>query len=418
MDSTITFLDQSTGQQYIEEYFWQFDLQGSNSAMFSEKDVTVTFPGPGNYSGLLVLNPGDFCTDTAVIDVTIAPPVTADFNSDYDTCVAEPVSFTDQTIEGGYEIIEWLWDFDDGNTSNQIDPIHQFELPGQRNVKLIVTDDFGCKDTATQSVNWFPVPPLIVIEPSTFEGCPPLPVFFENLSSPIDSTYEIVWDFGDGGLSSEISPNYIFERPGLFDISLEITSPIGCYTSQTFEDWIYIDSTLEGGFSYAPDLVTGYDPKVNFIDESLNAASWNWTFDEFGSSIEKNPSFVFPDTGLMEVELIVTHFFGCQDTIVKIIDVSPEIKFYMPNAFTPNEDARNEFLKPVGQFYGIRDYEMKIMNRWGNIVFETDDPNMGWNGRVNNIGEMCQNGVYVYLVTFTGPRGDAAKYKGFATLLK
>ena len=418
VDSTINFFDQSTGQQYIEDYYWEFDLESSNSVSFTDKDVTVTFPGPGIYNGMLILNRGDFCTDTADIKVTIAPPVTADFTSSYDTCVAGPVEFIDKSIPGGYEIVDWLWDFDDGNITMQTNPTHQFEAPGLRNIKLIITDEFGCRDTAYQEVDWFPVPPLIIVEPSSFVGCPPLPVLFENLSSPIDSTYEIVWDFGDGGFSSEISPNYTFEKPGLFDIKLEITSPIGCYTSSTFEDWIFIDSTLVADFTYAPDLITSYDPRVNFTDNSLSAASWNWTFDDYGTSIAQNPSFVFPDTGLMEVELVVTHFYGCKDTILKIVDVQPEVKFFLPNAFTPNQDAKNEQFKPKGQFYGIRDYEMKILNRWGEIIFQANDPAEGWNGRVNNTGKICQSGVYVYMVTFTGPRGEKSEYKGFATLVK
>jgi hypothetical protein len=61
---------------------------------------------------------------------------------------------------------------------------------------------------------------------------------------------------------------------------------------------------------------------------------------------------------------------------------------------------------------------MKIVNRWGGVVFESSDPDYGWNGREHNTGRLSQNGVYVYIVRFTGPRGKPHEYKGFATLIR
>jgi gliding motility-associated-like protein len=90
----------------------------------------------------------------------------------------------------------------------------------------------------------------------------------------------------------------------------------------------------------------------------------------------------------------------------------------MPNAFTPNEDAKNELFMGGGIFRGIREYDMKIVNRWGEVIFESSDPNYGWNGRKNNSGRMSQNGVYMYMVQFTGPRGAPHEYRGFATLIR
>ena len=418
VDSTFEFINQSTDEQFIDEYFWQFNFPGTNPLTYSDRDVTVTFPGPGYYTGMMIVNPGTDCTDTAAIRVTIAPPINAQFVSDYDTCVAGPVDFTDITALGGAIIEEWAWDFDDGNSSDEQNPTHQYEEPGLKNVELIVTDEIGCKDTINQSVNWYPVPPLIIVEPSSFVGCPPSEITFVNLSSPIDTTYEILWDFGDGGTAESISPDYIFEKPGLFDVNIEITSPIGCFTSESFPELIFIDSLPVADFTYSPDRITSFDPKVAFTDQSIRAAKWDWTFDRFETTIMKDPVFEFPDTGLMEVELLVTHLYGCQDSITKIIDIEPKITYFLPNAFTPNQDSKNEFFKAAGVFRGIRNYSMKVLDRWGGIVFESTDPEIGWNGRQNNTGRMSQSGIYVYIVTFIGPRGKPHEYKGYATLIR
>ena len=90
----------------------------------------------------------------------------------------------------------------------------------------------------------------------------------------------------------------------------------------------------------------------------------------------------------------------------------------MPNAFTPNADGKNEGFLGKGFLEGATGFNMSIWNRWGEKVFETSDPTEAWNGRQNNTGGMSDPGVYVYVVTFTGPRGENHEYKGYATLIR
>ena len=90
----------------------------------------------------------------------------------------------------------------------------------------------------------------------------------------------------------------------------------------------------------------------------------------------------------------------------------------MPNAFTPNGDDVNDFFRGNGIFQGIENFEFLIWNRWGEQIFATTDPSQGWNGAKDNKGQIMPNGVYVYLVTFSGPRGKPYNLKGFATLVR
>lgn len=418
VDSAFTFINESTDELFIEEYLWEFDIPGQNPLSFSERDITITFPGPGIYNGIMALNPGTECSDTAFIEVVITPPIVSGFSAEYDTCVAGPVDFVDETNLSEITISDWRWTTNDSTFSTERNTSFQFETPGHKEVKLVVTDSIGCKDSTIHIVEWYPAPPLIIVEPSSFKGCPPAEISFVNLSEPIDSTYNIVWDFGDGGEAFEVSPNHIFETPGLFDISVEITSPIGCFVSRLFEEWIFIDSFTVADFSFTPDRGSNFEPTITFTNLSEHAVGWEWTFDKHGSTIIKDPVFTFPDTGSMEVRLIAEHFYNCKDTIIKTIDIVPEITFFMPNAFTPNNDSKNEVFEPVGVFRGIRDYEMKVIDRWGGIAFETNNPEQGWNGRKNNVGQFLAAGVYVYIIRFTGPRGEPREYKGFATLIR
>ncbi len=416
-DSTFNF--EAPTSQFITDYIWEFDLGGLNPLSFTQQSIDITFPGFGIYEGLLILNPGTDCGDTATIEVEIFEPPLAGFSFDYDTCVAGPVTYVDQSLATPFHPLDvWEWDFGDGQISNEESPVVNYTAPGVYNVSLQVTDENGCINSLTQEVTWLPVPPLIVIDPSSFDGCAPLDVFFNNLSEPIDNSYNIVWDFGDGGISDVISPSYTYAEPGSYTINVGITSPIGCFTERTFSDLILVDSFPEADFVFGPDRITNFEPTVNFFDQSVRDDKWRWNFNGLGTSFEENPSFSFPDTGHQIVELIVTTPAGCEDTIQKVIDVIPEVRYFLPNAFTPNDDTVNDEFIGVGFFRGMKAYNFTVYNRWGELVFESDDPLIGWNGRTKNGGAIQPAGVYVCHVTYIDPRGTPKEVKGFITLVK
>ena len=233
-NNTITFINESYQLQYIDTYDWEFDLGNGDIATSNSTNATITFPGLGTYQGTMILNNGSLCADTATIFVNIYPEITSDFNFAYDTCVAGPVSFTNLSTSGSGTITGAFWEFGDGNTGTDFDPNYLYGDPGDHPVTLTVEDINGCIDDTTQIVNWYPVPPVLIIQPSTFNGCQPQEVFFNNLSSPIDETYDIIWDFGDGGIGTDISPTYVYNDVGVYDVSVSVTSPIGCSTSAFF----------------------------------------------------------------------------------------------------------------------------------------------------------------------------------------
>ncbi|MBK8967853.1 MAG: PKD domain-containing protein [Saprospiraceae bacterium] len=419
-ENTVTFQNLSVQQSNIFEFEWRFNLKTST---FIDKDnwnSTVTFPDTGSYTGALFLNPGSPCADTAYIAVNIFPEINADFSFDYDTCVAGPVDFTDlSTGDGG--INRWSWNFGvPGGSSNLKNPSYQYPIPGDHPVSLRVYDKNNCTDNTTKVVNWYPVPPLIILQPNRFIGCTPADIFFNNLSTPIDSTYDIRWDFGDGNTTSGvISPTHIYEEPGVYTVRVEITSPIGCYIEDEFINLIRVEPSPVADFTFFPDsLLSRFNNTVQFTDLSVGANRWNWQFDAYGTSTAQNPSFTFQDTGLMKITLIATHPEGCKDSLTKYLDITPVIYWHMPNAFTPNGDGQNDGFLGKGYLEGVADFQMNIWNRWGEMVFETNNPDEDWNGRKQNTGQPAPPGVYVYVVSFTGPRGNKHEYKGYATLLR
>ena len=420
-EANIDINNESTIISNISSQQWVFNLPGGGTLVSTDFDATgLTFPGEGLYNGFLELNPGLPCNDTALIQVEIFPAVNADFEFQYDTCVSGPTFFSDLSTSnaGPNTVVDWIWNFGDGNTSTDQNPEHLYMIPGELPVSLTAIDINGCDDTDVQVISYFPVPEEIVIAPSDFLGCQPAEIFFNNLSFPIDDTYTIEWNFGDGGTSSEISPTHVYNDLGTFTVDLNLISPIGCQTDTTWEDLITILASPIADFSFTPEEVTNLEPFVQFTDQSIDAIKWKWDFGGVGSSLDPSPSFMFQDTGLHVIELVVWHESGCTDTAFALIDVIPEVKYFLPNAFTPNGDGKNDLYYGNGVMEGATAFNFTIWNRYGEKIFETGDPFEGWNGRKNNTGKMSPNGVYIAIATFKSPRGELIQLKSFATLIR
>lgn len=417
-DTRVTFINQSYQQSFISDFRWEFDLGGSTLVDDVNWNTSVDFLNAGTYNARLLLNPGTECGDTANILVNIYPGVEADFTFAYDTCVAGPVNFENFSVTNSEMITNYSWDFGDGAGSAGSDPVHTFFTPGNKVVTLTVTDNDDCEAEISKTIPYFPVPNLIVISPNAFTGCAPGEIFFDNLSTPIDDSYDIFWDFGDGGTDMAISPSYTFTEPGIFSIALEIISPIGCQTDTAFTDLIEIEPSPVADFIFSPERPNNFAPEVTFSDRSSGAGRWFWDFNGEATSIAQNPIHSFRDTGEQQVTLIVTHPSGCQDSLSQTIDVEPQTTFFMPNAFSPNGDSVNDVFKGKGFLEGIKQFDLQIWNRWGERIFQTNDPLTGWDGRLGQNGKNAQAGIYLYYVKIIGPRGESSEWNGYTTLIR
>lgn len=415
------FQNESEDRNNISEFFWEFNT-GPNGELerFEDFEPLISFPDTGQFMGVLVLNPGEICGDTAEIFVNVFPGVTADFDLDFDTCIIGPVVFFDSSFTGADRITDWDWDLDDGEFSTEPSPIVLYTEPGIKDVTLIVTDNNDCQSRLDTQFNWSPIPSEVIVQPTSFIACSPGGfVTFNNLTTPIDSTYDILWNFGDGNTSTEISPTHEFTDVGTFNISVNIISPFECEITETFNSFITIMQGPIADFTFAPDEITNLNPQVFFTDQSSpDVVNWQWDFSGQGASRDQNPSFIFRDSGLQEIVLLVTAENGCVDTAFAVVDVVPFDSFFLPNAFTPNNDDRNDTFLGVGSLENISNFNMMIWDRWGELIFETDDQFEGWNGQKNNSGPDLPNGVYVVLVTFDSARDGQRQLKAYATLIR
>jgi len=206
---------------------------------------------------------------------------------------------------------------------------------------------------------------------------------------------------------------------GIHTVSLEIRSPIGCFTSATFPNLIEIEASPTAGFIMTPEVINSLNPTATFTDlSSGGAAGWYWDFCGEGRSFNQSPTYTFRDTGICDITQVVFHPNGCTDTLVKTIDIESIVQFFLPNAFTPNYDGKNEVYKPEGISLGASSYSLTIWSRWGEEVFATTDPEGGWNGRKNNTGQEMPVGVYLCVLKYKDARKRPNEMREFVTLLR
>jgi gliding motility-associated-like protein len=414
----VNFQNNSYERSQINNFYWQFSING-DTVRYNDWSPTVVFKDTGTYVGKLLLNPDTPCGDSAFVKAVIGGKLESTFSINYDTCVAGPIGFNG-TVESAFPLKDIIWDYGDGlKDSGRLSAIHRYELPGEKNVTLRLKDNVGCKRDTTLKFTWQPAPPILVVEPDNFIGCAPAKVFFNNRSKPLDSTYTIKWDFGDNTFGKEISPYHLYEKSDTYSVKLFIVSPLGCKKEASFRNWIKVKNSPKADFDFNPKIVTNLNPTMNFEDKSSpDVSSWRWYFGTKGYSTRQNPVFAFRDTGIQKVTFFVRNTEGCLDSVTKEINVEPRIVFYFPNAFTPNNDTKNDEFKGTGFLFGMKRYKLSVWNRWGEIVFQSENADEGWNGLKNNTAEQVPDGVYIYEVQYVTPQNETVVKRDFITLLR
>jgi gliding motility-associated-like protein len=203
-------------------------------------------------------------------------------------------------------------------------------------------------------------------------------------------------------------------------VTLTVTTENGCTSSHTESNYIQIGPNPIADFYFLPENPNVLENTVDFRNTSVNGDSYSWSFDGLGSSNEVNPSFTFPEEGNQDyyVELIATTDEGCQDTAYAIVNIADQIIFYVPNTFTPDGDKFNEVFQPVfTSGFEPMDYNLLLFNRWGEVIFESNNAKVGWDGTYG--GKLVQDGTYVWKIEFRETMSDKRHiHTGHVNILK
>lgn len=206
----------------------------------------------------------------------------------------------------------------------------------------------------------------------------------------------------------------------MYTIILTVTTADGCTSTITMNNYINVYANPVAGFIANPQPATMLDPVINFTDTSFNASAWLWSFGDIpgSTSILQNPTFEYAEPDCYQVVLTVTSIDGCIDTAMQNVCIGPDATIYVPNAFTPNDDGTNDLFMPVGSGLDPEKFEMWIFDRWGNMIYYTDDLNKGWDGRVQGASDICQIDTYVWKIKAVDITGTSHNMLGHVNLVK
>jgi len=357
-----------------------------------------SYNAPGIYTVTQVILGDSGCTDSIKKNIHVFNQPVSGFTIDNDSQCLNTNSFTIQStaVINNDTITSRVWSLEygpgfPGNASVQ----HSYTQPGNYIIKEILGTNKGCFDSSQKAVTVFPVPQAGFLCDTP---CLHRPTQFADTSltnnTMIISGWK--WDFGDTTGDTIQNPEHYYKNPGIYNVSLIITSTDGCRDTSVIPGAALVRPLPVAWFGFT-FTGNGYEEKeVQFTDSSTDAIKWNWSFDNMYFVSLQHPAIWYKDTGWKYIYLEVQNTEGCDSAVVRYIYVPPEIDYYLPNAFTPgDEDKLNPAFGIEGKIYYKR-FLMRIFNRWGEVLFESDDPVRKWDG--NFKGEACPTDVYFYLI--------------------
>lgn len=286
---------------------------------------------------------------------------------------------------------------------------------------VVATDKWGCmRDTAKVQVSILPKPDFTITY-TPDHGCMPLPVTLQTQYSP--DYAKIYWT-----ISNDSTFNYIdsvstihtsLPEPGYYDISLLVESAPGCSDSIKYNNVIHVADFPHADFTFSPaEPENGEEVFFYNFSTGENITNYSWNFGDGHSSHLQEPSHAYhlTESDLMTVQLTVTNSDGCSDDTIQVVPVEDNFAFFVPSAFTPNTDGKNEVFLP--RVNDVVDYEFTIYARTGELIFYTNNPEIGWDGTVQ--GKPAPQGVYLWKIHYAkiGTPDEKMMKTGSVTLIR
>ena len=394
-NGTAALLGTSTNGQF---FHWNFTGSlSANQSIDPVTDSTVT---------VFVTNFAGCSSDTLTVEVTMYDPISVSITENDTVCPGYGTTI-EVTATGGHMGFDYAW-LANGSGVNYATSVLTLSPLEATSYCVSVTD--GCESTPKSictNIKMRPVPTTDFIT-TILEKCVPAKAQFEVITPDylfqtahisIGGRQYVINNAGSG--TSIIT--HTFPEVGTYDFYLKVTSPYGCFNDTIAYQEVTAFPIPVPEFYLTPETATIFQPVfgiINLTEGSNNTYSWSMPGSEPATSTITNPTLVYPDgqPGKYPVQLAVESDQGCRDTIINFAEVINDIVIYAPNTFTPDGDSYNDIWKVFIAGIDVYEYHLQIFNRWGEIVFESYDPNAGWDGRLAS-GEPVLHGTYVWLVT-------------------
>ena len=393
-------------------FIWTF---GNGQGAYQERPQPV-YSSPGNYDIQLVVGTNEGCMDTVSQMTTIYPLPKAQFFTQ-NVCAEDLATFTNASsirddIANDF-IDSWTWFFGDGQKATDVEePTHVYTESGDFTVQLEVISDKGCRQTISKGIEIYPLPDAPIVEDqnvcfgevSVLKALPPMASqveWFEDMQA--------LTPFHRG--PSYLSPPVTFAQ----SFFVESVSVQGCRSERRS---IQLGLYNEGqGFIQRNDSVLEIPSAIaSFqLGGSILGAKYRWDFGDGSTSVAEQAAHEYQYPGKYTINLSVIDINGCEYELTSQIEVKKIVFIHMPTGFSPNGDGYNDEL-----FIGhklLRQFQLKVFNRQGRLVYETLNPDFRWNGKSLS-GQDLQEGVYVYAIRAVDITGVFIEDVGTVTVLR
>ena len=418
--ATISFED--TTSTNAQTWEWTVINQTTPVVMTTKDPFTHTFNAVGDYIVRLVKKDPATCNgaDTAYAEVKVREDraTLAFVNRRLQPCEDLSYEFdnTGSVAPAGkpFTSKSFVLDFGDGTRPDSVGVgvfPHKYQNPGVYNVTMTLVDSNYCNAPETITMQLRVAANVVASFIAPDSACVPATIEFNNTSQGGET---FTWDFGDGSpTSNEVNPTHVYTVPGTYNIHLIAIDNNTCNKQDDTTMTIIVSPPPTAEFDFTPQKPQENTP-VSFINQSNGAISYIWEFGDGEISTSTNPTHQYNKTGTYDVCLIATNTFGCTDTICKQVSAIVVPLYDVPNAFSPNGDGVNDVFYVKG--FGISRFNIKVFNRWGQLVFESNDPKIGWDGKFK--GTVQSMDAYAYVVNIEFSDGTRANRTGNVTLLR
>lgn len=416
-----------TDQTYCQNQLVQLNghiVGADTTGTWSTLGTGTFIPGPNYLNGLYDPSTGDVSggpvslvltstsnfgcppdRDTIVITFNKIP--TADFTFT-NTCQSSNMPFVDASSVSSGTLSSWSWSFGDNTNSIAQNPQHAYTTAGSFNAQLVVTGSNGCTDTVMKQVTVYPLPQPAF---NASIACESYPTNFTNtsfISSGTINSYS--YDFNGIGSSTQTNPSFVFPSSGIYNVSLTAVSNFGCTNTTIQQIDVHAIPTASFTASPNPALV---EQDIVFTDVTPgNVVSWQWNFGDGEGDNTEITNHSYDAGGVYTVTLTIVDDIGCTDTISKVISIA--LLPVLPSGFTPNGDGENDvFIIRGGPF---KDVNFKVYNNWGQLIFESTDSSVGWDGTYK--GEPVPLGVYTWTFVIDMGSNYVVRESGDVTLIR
>ena len=398
-----SFTDNSTvSSGTITNWDWSF----GNTNTSTTQNPTQLYANDGQYPVTLIVTTNNFCKDTITQTVNVWPLPIVDFTPT-EVCLNTPINFINLSTVSLGTNVSFTWNFGDATALNfSQNPMHTYTTDGAFQTELFVTTNHACKDSLTKTVTVHPNP-VVSFTTDSFAGCAAVVANFTDnttINAPSDTNlFTWNWNFGNGTTSTNQDPQgVVFSNnsntsTALYTVSLTVTAGAlygSCSTTDSVVNMITVYPKPIADFTFSPQQTDIYESEITFIDNSIIASQYLWDLGDGTSSIVPNPVHEYADSGSYVVTLFIENMEGCKDTTQKIVKIDPVFTIYIPNAFTPDGDNLNDYFSV--KIYGIVQLQTSIYDKWGELLFESDELEPQWNGTYKN--KEVQFDMYVYKV--------------------